>query len=106
MAADLSFLAFHALSLTPSCQEIERQKSLLLRMPRHDELNRLSAYPVLESEHGSICSFRVADAGWTLVPSKTEERKCDAGIAHRSRQLGGFERDKKDGIERQRNAMI
>ena len=79
MAADISFLAFLAFSLTPSCQEIEGQKSLLLRIHRHNEPNRLSAYIVLESKHGSVCSFRIADAGCTLVPRNTEERNYDAG---------------------------
>ena len=38
---DHFFLAFRSLSPTPSSQEIERQKSLSLVMPRQDELLRI-----------------------------------------------------------------
>jgi hypothetical protein len=47
-AADFFLLVFHALSHTPSSQEIERRKSLLLPVPRRnsDELLMLSVFLV------------------------------------------------------------
>lgn len=41
---DVPFLARHALSLAPSPQGIEGQKSSLLPIPKNNELNRLFFY--------------------------------------------------------------